>query len=456
MATIASFNPATNQLVEQFEPLTDHQLDDKLERSARSFAAYRTTSFQQRAEWLSRAAETLQRDSERFGHIMTREMGKPLRAAVAEAAKCAKACRYYVENAAALLADRPAPTDAVSSLVRFQPLGPVLAIMPWNFPFWQVFRFAAPALMAGNTALLKHASNVPACALAIEEIFRDAGLPEGVFQTLLIGSDKVSRALQDRRVAAATLTGSVEAGRKVAALAGHHLKKVVLELGGSDPFIVLPSADLDLAVKTAVEARIVNNGQSCIAAKRFIIAAPVADEFRTRFVQRMSSLRVGDPLDPSTDVGPLATREVLDDVDAQVRRSIEAGARCLTGGRRLQGPGLFYAPTVLDDIPETCPAAQEEIFGPVAALFSAADAAEAIRIANRSQFGLGASVWTRDPQEQDLFANELEAGMVFVNQMVASDPRIPFGGVKDSGYGRELGSLGILEFVNAKTVVIQR
>lgn len=456
MAFVESANPATREIVARFECLSEAQLDDKIERSIRCFASFRRTALSERAAWLARAADLLEADRERLGQLMTREMGKPLKAAVAEVAKCALACRYYVEHAAELLADRPIPTDAALSVIRMQPLGPVLAIMPWNFPFWQVFRFAAPALMAGNTALLKHASNVPACALAIEELFQRTGLPRDAFQTLLIGADKVPRLLQDRRVAAATLTGSVGAGRSVASLAGQHLKKTVLELGGSDPFVVMPSADLDQAVKSAIDARIVNSGQSCIAAKRFILAGDIAEEFCVRFVERMRGLRVGDPLDPDTDVGPLATAQVLEEVEEQVRRSVQAGARCLAGGHRLQGQGLYYAPTVLDEVPDDSPAAQDEIFGPVAALFRAADAADAVRICNRTRFGLGASVWSRDAQEQELFANEIEAGMVFVNHMVASDPRLPFGGIKDSGYGRELGPLGILEFVNAKTVVVHR
>jgi succinate-semialdehyde dehydrogenase/glutarate-semialdehyde dehydrogenase len=382
-------------------------------------------------------------------------MGKPYRAGVDEAVKCAWACRYYAENAERFLADEVVETTATRSYVRYQPLGPILAVMPWNFPFWQVVRFAAPALMAGNVGLLKHASNVPQCALAIEEIFRKAEFPEGVFQTLLIGSQQVDGILNDPRVVAATLTGSEEAGVQVGTGAAKRIKKVVLELGGSDPFIVMPSANLDDAIATAVKARIVNNGQSCIAAKRFIVADAIANEFERKFVTKMEALKVGDPFDESTELGPLATRDGVTSLDADVQKTVAAGARVLTGGKPLQRTGNFYAPTVLTDIPEESPAYREELFGPVACIFRAKDVDDAIRIANDSRFGLGASAWTNDQSERERFISELEAGMVFINKMVASDPRLPFGGVKHSGHGRELGPYGIREFTNTKTVWIQ-
>ena len=383
---------------------------------------------------------------------MTLEMGKPIGAARAEAAKCAQACRYYAEQGARLLADEPVDAGAGRAFLRYQPIGPLLAVMPWNFPFWQVFRFAAPALMAGNVALLKHASNVPQCALAIEDVVRCAGFPADVFRTLLIPSSQVAALVGDPLIRAVSLTGSEPAGAEVAGLAGRQIKKTVLELGGSDPFIVMPSADLDRAVSCAVEARTVNNGQSCIAAKRFIVDAGIADEFERRFVAGMEALRVGDPMDEATQVGPLATPAILDALDAQVRRSVEMGARVLSGGRRMERPGNFYMPTVLADVPADAPAYREELFGPVAALFRARGIEEAIRLANDTEFGLGASVWTADAAEQRRFIGGIEAGMVFVNAMVASDPRLPFGGVKRSGYGRELGAYGIREFVNVKTV----
>jgi succinate-semialdehyde dehydrogenase/glutarate-semialdehyde dehydrogenase len=387
--------------------------------------------------------------------VMTLEMGKPLKAAVAEAAKCATACRYYAENAERFLADEVVHTPARRSFIRYLPIGPVLAVMPWNFPFWQVFRFAAPALMVGNVGLLKHASNVPQCALKIEEIFRRAGFPDGSFQTLLIGSEKVDALLSDPRIVAATLTGSEQAGIQVGVGAAKRIKKVVLELGGSDPFIVMPSADLDAAVATAVEARIINNGQSCIAAKRFIVAEPIADVFQKKFVSRMEALVIGDPMDDKTELGPLASAEAVTSLDDDVRKTVDAGARLLTGGYPLKRAGHYYAPTVLTDIPADSPAYREEFFGPVASLFRVENLDEAIKLANDSRFGLGASAWTQDGAERERFINELEAGMVFINKMVASDARLPFGGVKQSGHGRELGVHGIHEFVNIKTVWLQ-
>jgi succinate-semialdehyde dehydrogenase / glutarate-semialdehyde dehydrogenase len=452
---IATVNPATGERLDTFEPLTEAQLDDKIARSAGAFGTYRRTTFADRAAWMGRAAEILESEQDAFARIMTLEMGKPLSAARAEAAKCATACRYYVEHAERLLADEFVDLGGPISFIRYQPIGLVLAVMPWNFPFWQVFRFLAPALMAGNVGLLKHSSNVPQCALAIEDIVRRAGFPDDVFLTLLIGAGMVERVIEDPRVRAVTLTGSEPAGRKVAALAGRRIKKCVLELGGSDPFIVMPSADLDTAVRTAVQARVINNGQSCIAAKRFIVEETIADEFETRFVEAMAQLVVGDPMQEATQVGPLATPVILHDLDEQVRRSVAAGARVLTGGHRLERPGNYYAPTVIADAPEDSPAYREELFGPVAVVMRASGIDDAIRLANDTPFGLGASAWTQDSAEQDRFIEEIDAGMVFINGMVASDARLPFGGVKASGYGRELSAWGIREFVNVKSVVVR-
>jgi succinate-semialdehyde dehydrogenase/glutarate-semialdehyde dehydrogenase len=449
---IATINPATGETLETFAPLTDPELDARLACAADAYRRHRRTPIADRARLMLRAAEILEAEKERFGRLMVTEMGKPIRAAVDEAAKSAWGCRYYAEHAERFLADEVVETSAARSWVRYQPIGPVLAVMPWNFPFWQVFRFAAPALMAGNVGLLKHASNVPQCALAIEEIFRRAGFAEGVFQALLIETGQVPRVIGDPRVAAVTLTGSTGAGGQVAAAAGKAIKKTVLELGGSDPFIVLPSADLDAAVKTAVKARVINNGQSCIAAKRFIVHEAVAEEFERRYVAGMEALVVGDPMDPAVDVGPLATEAQVSTIEEQVRGTIEAGGRLLTGGRRLDRPGWYYTPTALTGITPDSPAYHDEVFGPVALLFRAASLDDAIRLANDSPFGLGASAWTRDDRERERLVDELEAGMVFVNAMVASDPRLPFGGVKQSGYGRELGPFGMREFLNIKTV----
>ncbi len=449
---IASVNPATGETLRVFEPLDDALIEEKLARAQAAWLAYRHTSFADRARWLLAAAKTLETDRDRLGRLMTLEMGKTIGAARAEAAKCATACRYYAEHGERLLADEPVDAGAGRSFIRYQPLGPVLAVMPWNFPFWQVFRFAAPALMAGNVGLLKHASNVPLCALAIEEIIRGAGFPDDVFEALLITAGQVARVLDDPRVRAASLTGSEAAGAQVAAQAGRQIKKTVLELGGSDPFVVMRGADLDRAAQVAAEARTINNGQSCIAAKRFIVDARVASDFESRFVAAMEALRVGDPMDEATQIGPLATPAILEDLDRQVRRSVEMGARVLTGGHRLDRPGNYYAPTVLAGVPPAAPAYSEELFGPVAVLLRADGIEHAIRLANDTQFGLGASAWTSDPAEQRRFIDEIEAGMVFINGMVASDARLPFGGVKRSGYGRELSAWGIREFVNIKTV----
>ena len=452
---IASINPATGQLIKSFEPLTDAQIEGKLKRAAEAFAKYRRTSFSERARMMIRAAEILEKDKEKFARTMTTEMGKRYRAAVEEAVKCVSACRYHAENAERFLADEVIETGASRSYIHYQPLGAILAVMPWNFPFWQVLRFAAPALMAGNVGLLKHASNVPQCALEIEDLFHRAGFPEGVFQTLLIGSQKVDAILNDPRVAAATLTGSEEAGVQVGTGAAKRIKKVVLELGGSDPFIIMPSANIDEAIATAVKARIINNGQSCIAAKRFIVAESIAGEFERKFVSKMEALKLGDPFDESTDLGPLATPEGVASLHADVQKTIAAGARVLTGGKPVNGAGNYYAPTVLTNIPKESPAYRDELFGPVASIFHAKNVDEAISIANDSRFGLGASAWTNDKHERERFINEIEAGMVFINRMVASDTRLPFGGVKHSGHGRELGPYGIREFTNIKTVWIQ-
>jgi succinate-semialdehyde dehydrogenase/glutarate-semialdehyde dehydrogenase len=452
---ITSVNPATGAALAQFTPHDAADVEERLSRADATYRTYRNSGMAERAGWMRATADLLDRDQRALARTMTQEMGKTIRAARAEVEKCAWVCRYYAEHAAQFLADEEVEAGEGSSRIAYQPLGPVLAVMPWNFPFWQVFRFAVPALMAGNVGLLKHASNVPQCALEIERLFRAGGFPDGAFQTLLIGAREVADVIADRRVAAVTLTGSGPAGSSVARQAGDHLKKSVLELGGSDPFLVMPSADLDVAICTAVTARTINNGQSCIAAKRFIVHERVAAQFERGLTDAMERLVVGDPMDERTDVGPLATPEILRDLEAQVEKTVERGARVLTGGHRVEGPGNFYAPTVLADVPPGTPARCEELFGPVAACVRVRDLDEAIALANETMFGLGASAWTRDAAEQERFARELEAGLVFVNAMVASDPRLPFGGVKQSGYGRELGRVGIREFVNVKTVVVR-
>lgn len=453
---IATINPATGETLKTFEPLSDTEIAAKLDSSQQAFEHYRKTAMSQRSQWLQTTAEILEREKEQLGKLMTQEMGKPLKSAIAEVEKCALVCRYYAEHAAEFLADVPVATDASHSFVRYQPMGTILAVMPWNFPFWQVFRFAAPTLMAGNVGLLKHASNVPQCALAIEDIIQRSGFPKGVFQTLLVGSDKVAALIADERVKAATLTGSELAGASIAAAAGKQIKKTVLELGGSDPFIVLESADIEAAVACAVTARMLNNGQSCIAAKRFIVAEAIAQKFEKQLVEKYEALHVGDPMNPETELGPLATPNILKDLDNQVKETIKRGAKVLTGGQPLsERPGNFYPPTILTDIPVDAPARQEEFFGPVALLFRVANIDEAIDLANGTPFGLGASAWTTDAQERDRLISELEAGSVFINGIVKSDPRLPFGGIKRSGYGRELSSQGIHEFVNVKTVWVR-
>ena len=450
---LASINPATGETVAEFEEHSVDEVERRIGASVEAFKAWSARPVTERADVLESLAGLLEAEQDTLARLMTLEMGKTLRAARDEVAKCALGCRYYAEHAALMVAPLGVEDNGMKhGEVRFEPLGTVLAVMPWNFPFWQVMRFAAPALAAGNVALLKHASNVPQCAVALEDLFSRAGAPPAVFQTLLIGSSRVDSVVADSRVAAVTLTGSEGAGRAVAATAGRHLKKTVLELGGSDPFIVTPSADLHKAVETAVAARIVNNGQSCIAAKRFIVLEAVADAFTSRFVKRMSELKVGDPMLPETDVGPLATASIRDELDEQVRETVSRGAEVLLGGHAVKSPGWFYEPTVLADVPRGSPARENELFGPVASVFRVRSVDEAIALANDSTFGLGASAWTTDAVEAERFAHGLEAGSVFINGMVASDPRYPFGGVKQSGYGRELGAFGLREFVNVKTV----
>jgi succinate-semialdehyde dehydrogenase/glutarate-semialdehyde dehydrogenase len=452
---ISTTNPATGEVLKRFDPMPPEQIDRALSRAVDGYAALRSTSFAQRAGWMTAAADILDAERDAVAALMTTEMGKTLAAARAEVAKCASACRFYAANAEGYLADEPGDADAVKArraYAIYQPIGPVLAVMPWNFPLWQAMRFAAPALMAGNVGLLKHASNVPQTALFLGELFARAGFPEGAFQTLLIGSDQVERVLTDRRVRAATLTGSEGAGRAVAAIAGRELKKTVLELGGSDPFVVMPSADLDKAAAVATTARCQNNGQSCIAAKRFIVHADVYDAFSEAFVRHMAALTVGDPMDAGTDVGPLALAQGRDDVASQVRDAVAHGATVLCGGEAPERAGWWYPPTVVADLTPDMQMWSEEVFGPVAGLFRVDSYERAVELANGTDFGLGANAWTTDPDEQRRFATDLDAGMVFVNGMVTSYPELPFGGVKNSGYGRELSAHGIREFCNIKTV----
>jgi succinate-semialdehyde dehydrogenase / glutarate-semialdehyde dehydrogenase len=452
---IATTNPATGEMLKTFEPMGEKQIDEILANAAEAAAALRATTFDQRAAWMREAALLLEGEVVEVARLVTLEMGKRIEEAKAEAAKCASACRYYAANAERFLADVPADARAVGAsraYTRFEPLGPVLAVMPWNFPLWQVMRFAAPALMAGNPGLLKHASNVPQTALYLDELFDRAGFPAGAFQALLVGSDAIEDILLDQRVRAATLTGSAAAGRSIAAVAGRALKKTVLELGGSDPYIVLPSADLDRAVSTAVRARCQNNGQSCIAAKRFIVHGDVYDAFARAFTDQMAALVVGDPLDHGVDIGPLATPQGRDEVAAQVDDAVAKGATVLTGGRAPDRPGWFYPPTVVTDLTRDMRMFGEEVFGPVAGLYRVESLDEALELANATEYGLGSNAWTNDPGEQRRLVSELDAGQVFVNGMVTSHPELPFGGVRDSGYGRELSDLGIREFCNAKAV----
>jgi succinate-semialdehyde dehydrogenase/glutarate-semialdehyde dehydrogenase len=451
---IQSINPATGEVLRSFEPLGDEALKAKIALAHTAFHDYFEVPLEHRALCMRKLAGVLDYEQEELAALLTREMGKTITAARAEIAKCAAACRYYAENAARILSEEPIPTDRNNSYVRWDPLGVVLAVMPWNFPFWQVFRFLAPALMAGNVCLLKHSSNVPQCAIAIEALVRRAGFPRGTFQTLLIESRQVEAVLSDPRVAAVTVTGSEAAGRAVGAQAGWLIKKSVLELGGSDPFLVMPSADVEAAVKAAIHSRTLNNGQSCIAAKRFIVHEDVYNDFEVRFVAGMEALVVGDPTKEATQVGPLATPQTVIALELQVEAAKQAGGRVLAGGERMVGLGNYFEPTVIADLPRTAAVYRDEIFGPVALLFRASSLAEAIEIANDTPFGLGASAWTSDAEEQRRLIAELECGQVFINTIVASDPRLPFGGIKRSGYGRELSAAGMREFLNAKTVVI--
>ena len=452
--TFVSVNPATGDEVDRYEALSSEALDARLDRARSGFEVNRQRSVEARARRLERAADLLEDRASDYGALMTREMGKPIEQAEAEAEKCAWVCRYYAEHGADFLADESVETDARKSYVAYEPLGPVLAVMPWNFPFWQLFRFGAPALMAGNAVLLKHAPNVPGCALAIEEVLRDAGFEDDEIQTLLIDEEAVADVLADRRVRAATLTGSVGAGKAVARQAAAQVKPTVLELGGSDPFIVCADADLDAAADVGCTARMQNNGQSCIAAKRFIVEAPVADAFTERLIEQVEALEIGDPTDPHTDVGPMARADLRDEVHDQVERAIAEGALAATGGHTLERDGFYYAPTILTDVEPGTVAFEEEIFGPVASVVVAEDADHALRLANDTRFGLGGSIFTEDRDKGERMARGLEAGCAFVNEMTKSDPRLPFGGIKDSGYGRELSRHGIREFVNVKTVWI--
>ena len=461
---IASINPTTGKTIKTYSALTSDQIEQALAQAQAAFLSYPKVSFAQRQQWMHKAADGLLARKDDFGRTMTLEMGKTLKSAIAEVEKCAWVCQYYADEAEGFLQDEPAKTDASESYVRFLPIGVLLAVMPWNYPFWQVFRAAAPALMTGNPVLLKHASNVPQSALAIAEIFTESGFPPAMFQTLLIGPDPIESIIADPRVKAVTLTGSGPAGSAVAAVAARHIKKAVLELGGSDPFIVLPSANLDDAIATAATARLLNNGQSCIAAKRFILVGDIADDFEKGFAQQFQQKVVGDPLKPETDIGPLATPGILKELDEQVQACVDKGAIALVGADikalKQQLPtdlqaGNFYPPTILTQIPPGTPADQEEFFGPVALVFRVPDLESAIALANSTTFGLGASAWTTDPAEQQQLINQLDAGAVFINGLVKSDPRLPFGGIKQSGYGRELARYGLLEFVNAKTVWIK-
>ncbi|PCR90678.1 NAD-dependent succinate-semialdehyde dehydrogenase [Natrinema ejinorense] len=455
--SIESTNPATGDVVDSFEETSDEERDEHIARATETFAEWSETPIETRQRLLAKAADVLRENEDEYAELMAEEMGKPIGQAHDEVEKCAWVCDYYAETAAEHLQDEVvASTEQARTVVAYQPIGPVLAIMPWNFPFWQVFRFAAPNLAAGNVGLLKHASNVPGCARAIEDIFEQAGFPEGAFTSLLISSSEIDAVIEDDRVRAVTITGSDGAGRSVAETAGSQLKKTVLELGGSDPFVVLEDAPMDETVETAVQARLINNGQSCIAAKRFVVVEDVYDEFVDRFVDEMAAQTVGDPTDEDTDIGPQAREDLMEDLHEQVEETVEQGGEIELGGEPMDRDGAFYPPTVLTDVPENAPADQEELFGPVATVFRVPDEEAAIEKANDTRFGLGASVWTDDLERGERVARQFESGLAFVNELVKSDPRVPFGGVKDSGYGRELSRHGIREFVNTKTIWVQQ
>ncbi len=452
---IQSLNPFTGKIEKTFAESTKDEVRKIIDEVYDEFILWKEIDIKERSKLMQKAAEVLRKDKDIYGKIMTSEMGKTFTQAVAEVEKCAWVCEYYAANTEVILKQEIIQTDATESYVRFDPLGVVLAVMPWNFPLWQVFRFAAPALMAGNAALLKHASNVPMCAIAIEKVFLSAGFPKNIFRTLLIGSSMVDEVINNNKVKAVTLTGSEPAGKKVAQSCGKVLKKTVMELGGSDPFIVLDDADIDEAVKTAVTARLINNGQSCIAAKRFIVTKNNYNEFEHKFVNEFMKIKTGDPMDPETQLGPIAREDLLYELDTQVKQSVNKGARILCGGERLERDGFFYKPTILANVKPGMPAYDDELFGPVASLIKAENEKDAIRIANDTCFGLGASVWTKNISKAKMFASKVESGSVFINGMVKSDPRLPFGGIKNSGYGRELSHYGIKEFVNIKTVWIK-
>lgn len=452
--SMRAVNPATEEEIAAYDELTEDEVYVEIDRAYEAFHEWKLKPFSERRDHMLKAAEILRDNRSSYAKILTVEMGKPLSQAFSEVEKCAWVCQYYAENAERILRRENAETDASQSYVQFDPIGVILAVMPWNFPYWQVFRFAAPALMAGNVGLLKHSSNVPMSALAIEEVFTKAGFPPNVFKTLLVGSSMIERIISHPKVKAATLTGSDGAGRKVASIAGRNLKKTVLELGGSDAFIVLKDADINQAAKTAVASRIINTGQSCIAAKRFIVVKEVIREFESRFISIVKGLKIGDPMDEQNDVGPIAREDLLLELDKQVQESVKMGARIAAGGKRLGMKGYFYPVTVLTNVTKGMPAYEQETFGPVAAIIQAEDEADAIKIANDTEFGLGANLWTQDIERAKRLAHSIEAGSVFINGMVHSDPRLPFGGVKNSGYGRELAQYGIKEFVNIKTVWI--